>query len=203
MGSDFYQVLWKSKLSGVSVDRQLINRRKNGEIYNVLAHISPIKNSEGQILGWIATEEDISPIKKAEADVVKSSSELDNFFQISQDIMGIATLRVSFYGDGEKQRNIRDFDVKTNASDIDAVVDYVKEQGSRWVCVIGHSYSGMAIVYSNKQAFDTPVLWDASHTYGYDEPQAKNYDLTSSATTSDTTYSPWPKVTFVYFYFAG
>lgn len=90
MGSDFYQVLWKSKLSGVSVDRQLINRRKNGEIYNVLAHISPIKNSEGQILGWIATEEDISPIKKAEADVVKSSSELDNFFQISQDIMGIA-----------------------------------------------------------------------------------------------------------------
>jgi alpha/beta superfamily hydrolase len=52
--------------------------------------------------------------------------------------LGIATLRVSFYGDGEKQRNIRDFDVKTNASDIDAVVDYVKEQGSRWVCVIGH-----------------------------------------------------------------
>jgi len=87
--------------------------------------------------------------------------------------MGIATLRVSFYGDGEKQRNIRDFDVKSNASDIDAVVDYVKEQGSRWVCVIGHSYSGMAIVYSNKQAFDTAVLWDPSHTSGYDEPQAK------------------------------
>ncbi len=60
MGSDFYQVLWKRKLSGVSVDRQLINRRKNGEIYNLLAHISPITNSEGQILGWIATEEDIS-----------------------------------------------------------------------------------------------------------------------------------------------
>jgi alpha/beta superfamily hydrolase len=86
---------------------------------------------------------------------------------------GIATLRVSFYGDGEKQRNIGDFGVKTNAADIDTIVDYVKQQGSEWVCVIGHSYSGMAIVYSKKQAFNTAVLWDASHTDGYDEPQAK------------------------------
>lgn len=85
----------------------------------------------------------------------------------------VATLRVSFYGDSERQRNIGDFDVKTNAADIDTIVDYAKEQGSEWICVIGHSYSGMATVYSQKQAFDAAVLWDASHTDGYDEPQAK------------------------------
>ena len=85
----------------------------------------------------------------------------------------IATLRVSFYGDDAKQRNIGDFDVKTNAADIDTIVDYAREQGADWVCVIGHSYSGMAIVYSQKQAFDAAVLWDASHTDGYDELQAK------------------------------
>ncbi len=86
---------------------------------------------------------------------------------------GIATLRVSFYGDDDRQRNICDFGVKTNAEDIDSIVDYVREQGSDWICVIGHSYSGMAIVYSQKQAFNAAVLWDASHTDGYDEPQAK------------------------------
>jgi alpha/beta superfamily hydrolase len=86
---------------------------------------------------------------------------------------GIATLRVSFYGDSDKQRNIGDFDVKTNAADIDTIVDYAKQRGSEWICVIGHSYSGMAIVYSQKQAFDAAVLWDASHTDGYDEPQSK------------------------------
>jgi alpha/beta superfamily hydrolase len=86
---------------------------------------------------------------------------------------GIATLRVSFCGDDKRQRNIGDFGVKTNAADIDTIVDYVKEQGSEWVCVIGHSYSGMAIVYSKKQAFNAAILWDASHTDGYDEPQAK------------------------------
>ena len=86
---------------------------------------------------------------------------------------GIATLRVSFYGDDEKQRNIGAFDVKTNAADIDTIVDYAKQQGSKWICAIGHSYSGMAIVYSRKQAFNVAVLWDASHTDGYDEPQSK------------------------------
>lgn len=86
---------------------------------------------------------------------------------------GIATLRVSFYGDDERQRNIGDFDVKTNAADIDTIVDYVKGQDAKWICVIGHSYSGMAIVYSTKQAFNAAVLWDPSHTDNYDEPEAK------------------------------
>lgn len=86
---------------------------------------------------------------------------------------GIATFRVSFYGDSQKQRNIGDFGVKTNAQDIDTIVEHLKAQGSQWVCVVGHSYSGMAIVYSQNQAFDAAVLWDASHTDGYDEPQAK------------------------------
>lgn len=86
---------------------------------------------------------------------------------------GISTLRLSFYGDGASQRDIGDFDVKLNAADIDAAVDYSKNQGTEWICVIGHSYSGMAIVYSKKQAFDTAVLWDASHTDGYKEVQSK------------------------------
>jgi alpha/beta superfamily hydrolase len=84
---------------------------------------------------------------------------------------GISTLRVSFYGDDNKQRNIGDFGVKTNAEDIDTIVHHSKEMGSDWICVIGHSYSGMAIMYSQKQAFDAAVLWDPSHTNGYDEPQ--------------------------------
>ena len=85
----------------------------------------------------------------------------------------IATLRVSFYGDDGYQRNIGDFGVKTNAADIDTIIDFVKKQGAQWTCTIGHSYSGMAIIYSQKQAFNTAVLWDPSHTDGYDEPTSK------------------------------
>lgn len=86
---------------------------------------------------------------------------------------GIATLRVSFYGDSKKQRDIGDFDVKTNADDIDTVVQYARQQSFPWICVIGHSYAGMAIVYSKRQDFDAAIMWDASHTDGYDEPESK------------------------------
>ncbi len=86
---------------------------------------------------------------------------------------GMSTLRVSFYGDDSTQRDIGGFGVKQNSSDIDSVVEFARNQGSKWICVIGHSYSGMAIVYSREQAFDAAILWDASHTNGYDEPESR------------------------------
>jgi len=85
---------------------------------------------------------------------------------------GFSTLRLSMYGGGENSRKISESDVKTHASDVDDVVAFAKNAGAEWVGVAGHSYSGMAIVYSNKQAFDAACLWDPTHTDGYDEPQA-------------------------------
>jgi len=84
---------------------------------------------------------------------------------------GFSTLRLSMYGGGEKSRNISDSDVMTHASDIDNVVEFVKQQGAEWIGVAGHSYSGMAIVYSIKQQFDAAALWDPTHTDGYEDPQ--------------------------------
>jgi alpha/beta superfamily hydrolase len=86
---------------------------------------------------------------------------------------GIASLRVSFYGWDKHQRDIKDVYVKTFAQDIDTIVDYAKQQGNRRVAVIGHSYSGLGIVYSAKQQFDAAVLWDPTHTDGYEGAQAK------------------------------
>lgn len=86
---------------------------------------------------------------------------------------GIASLRISLYGHDDNQRNIKDCDVHTFASDIDSVVEYAKSKGSIWTGVIGHSFSGMAIVFSEDQRFDGAVLWDPSHTDGYDDPEGK------------------------------
>jgi len=86
----------------------------------------------------------------------------------------MSSLRVSFYGYDDDQRDIKDFDVKVNAKDIDTIVDHARDKGAPWIGVVGHSYSGMAIVYSNKQLFNAAVLWDPSHTGSYDEPMAIN-----------------------------
>ncbi|HEY1645090.1 MAG TPA: alpha/beta hydrolase, partial [Candidatus Saccharimonadales bacterium] len=89
------------------------------------------------------------------------------------DKQGFSTLRVSFYGFEDNQRDISDYDVNVGAEDIDTIVDYVKKKGVKWVAVVGHSYSGMAIVYSNKQRFDTAVLWDPSHSDSYSTLKAQ------------------------------
>lgn len=85
---------------------------------------------------------------------------------------GFSTLRLSMYGGGEKSRNIAKSDVMTHASDIDDVVAFAKKQGVSWVGVAGHSYSGLAIIYSSKQSFNAAALWDPTHTDGYDDPRA-------------------------------
>jgi len=86
---------------------------------------------------------------------------------------GYSTLRVSFYGHDEKQRNISDFGPHDCANDIDTIVGYVHEQGAEFVAVAGHSYSGLGIMYSKKQDFDTGILWDPTHTDGYDDPESQ------------------------------
>jgi len=86
---------------------------------------------------------------------------------------GYSSLRISFYGHDKKQRNITDFGVKDNASDIDSVVEYARKNGAKFVAVVGHSFSGLAIAYSSKQEFDTGILWDPTHTDGYEDPLAQ------------------------------
>lgn len=66
MGRQFYRDLWSSKLGGKTVDSELINRRKDGTLYHVLAHIAPILTETGDILGFIGTEEDITAIRESE-----------------------------------------------------------------------------------------------------------------------------------------
>lgn len=84
---------------------------------------------------------------------------------------GYSTLRLSMYGGGEKSRDITASDVITHAHDIDAVVEYLKSKQVSSIGVAGHSYSGLALVYSKKQDFAAAALWDPTHTDGYDEPE--------------------------------
>lgn len=85
---------------------------------------------------------------------------------------GFSTLRLGLYGGGERSRDISKSDVMTHASDIDDVVSFLTKKGTAWVALVGHSFSGMAIVYSRKQAFNAAALWDPTHTDAYEDPKA-------------------------------
>ncbi len=65
MDPGFYQTLWHTiKVERKPFIAKLYNRRKNGERYAAIAHISPINNKEGKLVGFFATEEDITELDR-------------------------------------------------------------------------------------------------------------------------------------------
>ncbi|MBI2410114.1 PAS domain-containing sensor histidine kinase [Candidatus Kaiserbacteria bacterium] len=65
MGQDFYKKLWHTIKKRKKVFRgELVNRRKNGELYTAQATISPVLNGKSEVLFFIGVERDITESKK-------------------------------------------------------------------------------------------------------------------------------------------
>ena len=75
MPQEFYEVLRETiKVKKQSYSGEIVNKRKNGEVYHALVVVSPILDKENNLLGFIGTEEDISDLKKVE-DNLKEKNE--------------------------------------------------------------------------------------------------------------------------------
>ncbi len=59
-GPEFYQVMWATLLNGNTWSGHLINRTKNGDIYEEEATISPVKNEQGEIVNYVAVKRDVT-----------------------------------------------------------------------------------------------------------------------------------------------
>ena len=66
-GRKFYQELWSTILAGRVWSGELVERRKNGELYTVHQTITPLIDGGGEITHFIAVHEDITTRKDAEA----------------------------------------------------------------------------------------------------------------------------------------
>lgn len=60
MSDEFYSELWNTILSGEVWSGELINKRKDGTLYNEKMTITPVKDSNGNITHFVAVKEDIS-----------------------------------------------------------------------------------------------------------------------------------------------
>ena len=67
-----YKELWVTISSGHIWEGDLANRKKSGEIFWEHAKISPIKNSQGGITGYVGIKEDITERKLMEANLLHS-----------------------------------------------------------------------------------------------------------------------------------
>lgn len=66
---EVFDNLWQTILSGREWRGELLNRRRNGEVYWSITSISPLYNDDGKITHFIANVEDINERKNAEATI--------------------------------------------------------------------------------------------------------------------------------------
>ena len=72
-----YDDLWASISSGHDWSGQLLNRRRDGSTFWVLASISPLKSDDGEVTHFVAVEEDITERVRMEGDLVQAKEEAE------------------------------------------------------------------------------------------------------------------------------
>ncbi|MEA3302653.1 MAG: PAS domain S-box protein [Pseudomonadota bacterium] len=71
-----YSDLWQTVKNGGEWRGEFHNRRKNSELYWESAAISAIRNSDGEIINFLALKEDITEKKRMEAEIESQNREL-------------------------------------------------------------------------------------------------------------------------------
>jgi PAS domain S-box-containing protein len=73
---EVYKELWETILAGREWRGEMVNRKKNGELYWESAAISPIKDIEEKITSFIAVTEDITERRRAEEEIKRLNANL-------------------------------------------------------------------------------------------------------------------------------
>lgn len=73
----FYRQMWETILSGQVWRGELINRRKDGTLYDEAMAIAPVTAGDGSIQNFVAIKQDITERKAAELLIQKSEQQLE------------------------------------------------------------------------------------------------------------------------------
>lgn len=72
VSADVYKEMWGTILNGNTWRGELINKKKNGELFWVNKAISPIIDSRGKISNFVSVAENITERKKAEEELIEA-----------------------------------------------------------------------------------------------------------------------------------
>ena len=82
----FYRSMWSALLAGRTWKADLVNRRKDGSIFEEQAAISPIRDAAGSVSGFVAVKRDVTEERRLEVEAVRGARERA---LIAQTIRGI------------------------------------------------------------------------------------------------------------------
>jgi PAS domain S-box-containing protein len=75
--AETHRGLWAALVAGDIWQGELINKRKNGEIYTEWASISPVRQPDGRITHYLAVKSDISEKKRMDAELERHRDHLE------------------------------------------------------------------------------------------------------------------------------
>lgn len=84
MPDEYFEDLWETVTSGETWEEEVINRRKNGEIYYAQQTIAPIVGPDG-ISSFVAIQSDISEYKRLENELRESKQQYESLFNSIRD----------------------------------------------------------------------------------------------------------------------
>lgn len=78
MPESYYEELWETVHNGEMWVEEVINRRKNGEIYDAEQTIAPITGPEGEIIAYVAIQQDITERKRKQRKLLQYRQTVEN-----------------------------------------------------------------------------------------------------------------------------
>ena len=79
--NEFYRSLWQAITSGQAWQSELVNKKKDGSLYQVSMTITPMKNDQGEITHFVSVQKDISERKRMEETLKKSETKLRTLYE--------------------------------------------------------------------------------------------------------------------------
>jgi PAS domain S-box-containing protein len=84
MSAKFHESLWNTLLAGQIYRGELVNKKKNGELYYEEKTITPIRDSESTITHFISTGKDVTERKRVQAQIQRYTNQLEALNQLAQ-----------------------------------------------------------------------------------------------------------------------
>lgn len=131
-----YARLWQTILAGCVWQGELLNRRKNGELFWELEVIAPVFDAQGSICNFVAIKEDITDKKRAEAELQRLNR----------------TLRVLSRCNAELVR------ATSEAAILEAMCDVLVQTGGYRLVWIGLPMPNKTLEVVAQRGFETPIL---------------------------------------------
>lgn len=162
----FFSELWKTIGAGKVWRGEIRNKKKDGDLYWVDTTIIPTVDKTGSISRFVSIRFDITQRKKFESLLTVQQQELDQFFDLSQDLLGIA------YTDGSLKKVSKSWErllglstneiLSTNFFDLVHPRDVPTSQEQANLLSQGHPIASFTCRCRKKNGEYVPISWTAT-----------------------------------------